>query len=106
MSQLDFHIDYNLVATDLPESIEAEISERIQALTEGRNDLIGAAVAVEKIAGDGDSYLFEARIVAYLKPENIAVVEKGPSPENALKDALSVLERQVREERDRRRDYE
>lgn len=106
MSRLDFHVDFNIEVPDLPEFMEIEASERIRALTKDRQDLVGASVAVEEIAGKEEAFLYEARIVVYLKPENIAVVEKETSPEAALKQALSVLERQVREERNRRRGYE
>ena len=106
MGRLDFHIDFNLNVPDLPESLEIESSERIQALNKDRQDLIGALISLDEIAGVKDPFLYEARIVAYKKPENIAVSAKENSPEAALKQALSALERTVREDRNQRRSYE
>lgn len=105
MSQSDFHVDLN-INPDLPESLEIEAIQRIRDLTKGRDDLIGASISVEEIAGDQESYLYEAGIVVYLRPENIAVTKKDTSPEAALKHALSTLERSVREDRNRRSSHE
>jgi hypothetical protein len=40
-------------------------------------------------------------VVVYIRPENIAAVEKAESVEAALKGALAAIERQVREHRER-----
>jgi len=45
-------------------------------------------------------HTFQARVVAYMRPSNLAATEKADTPEGALKGALGALERQVRERRD------
>jgi hypothetical protein len=103
MSELDFHIDMNIEVPNIKADLLMESEQRLRALTENRNDFIGASISVEDIAGVEDRFLYQARIVAYLKPENIAVVEKRESAERALKDALSNIEERIRTQRDKRR---
>ena len=103
MSELDFHIEFFIEIPTLGENFLAEAEQRLRALTKNRNDLIGASISVEDIAGVDDRFLYQARIVAYLKPENIAVVEKRETPEAALKDALANIEEHIRTERSKRR---
>ena len=102
MSELDFHVDFNIELTNFDKNMLIESEQRLRALTENRNDFIGASISVEEIAGIEDSYLYQARIVAYLKPENIAVVEKRETAETALSDALSTIEDRIRSEREKR----
>jgi ribosome-associated translation inhibitor RaiA len=106
MDKIDFQVEFNIEVPGLPESMEIEVSERIRDLTESRKDLIGASVSVEGIAGGEEPYLFEARIVAYLRPENIAVIKKDATAEAALKQAISTLERTIRKDRSRRSGHE
>ena len=47
------------------------------------------------------SYQYEATVVVYARPENIAATEKEDNPTTALKGALSAVERQVRQKRDK-----
>ncbi|MBN2499460.1 MAG: hypothetical protein JXB38_01760 [Anaerolineales bacterium] len=103
MSELDFHIDFFIEVPDLEESTQAETRQRLFGLTEAHRDLTGAAVSVEEIAGVEDPFLYQARIVAYMRPENIAVVEKRETPDMALEDAVSTLEQRIQAERARRR---
>lgn len=103
MSKLDFHIEFKIEGQDLPEQLLEEVGQRLERLAEGHDDLIGAAVGVEEIAGVEEVYLYEAHIVAYIRPENIAGVGKRETPEDALMDALEYLEKQIREERSKRR---
>lgn len=102
MSELNFHVDFNIEVSNFDTNLKTEAEQRLRALTENRNDFIGASISVEEIAGVEDSYLYQARIVAYLKPENIAVVEKRETAETALNDALSTIEDRIRSDRDMR----
>ncbi len=103
MGLLDFHFEYFGEVDNLGDELLTEASERLRALTEGRKDLVGASLAVEDIAGAEDAFFYQARIVLYIKPENITVVEKGDSPEIAVKQALATAVRRVRELRSKRR---
>jgi len=101
MARLDFHVDYNLEIPNLEEELALEAEQRLWLLAEEHTDLIGASVALEKLAQDDVPFLYQARVVVYIRPENIAAVEKAESVEAALKGALAAIERQVREHRER-----
>ena len=45
-----------------------------------------------------------ARVVVYIRPENIAGVAQDETAEKALRGALQAVERQVRERRDKLRE--
>ncbi|HEX6385915.1 MAG TPA: hypothetical protein VF177_14690, partial [Anaerolineae bacterium] len=68
---------------------------------EGHNDLTGAAINMRQPAKGETSFLHEATVVVYCRPQNIAATEKKDNPTAALKGALSAVERQVREKRTR-----
>ncbi|MBN1399311.1 MAG: HPF/RaiA family ribosome-associated protein [Anaerolineae bacterium] len=85
------------------DELKEKARERLLALAEGQDDMIGAAVAVERPAQRESAYIYEARIVAYIRPDNVVAVQKGDSAETALDAALDAVERQVREMRDRLR---
>lgn len=93
---------------DLPgrteDEMRMEADRRLRALSKGHTDITGAGVSVEELTGDVTPHVYEVTIVLYIRPENIAAVEKRETPVGALKGALSAVERQVREERDRRRE--
>lgn len=99
-SDFDFEFYSPVRALD---GLRAEAERRLRKLAAGRRDMIGASVTVERPAHGETSFVYRARIVAYVKPENVAAVEKADSAEAALKAALSAVERQVRERRAMRR---
>lgn len=103
MNELDFHAEFNIEVPNFETNLMIESEQRLRALTENRNDFIGASISVERIAGVEEIFLYQARIVAYLKPENIAVLEKRETAESALRDAVSTIEERIRSERDKRR---
>lgn len=100
---MDFHLEFNIEVPNIKEEFLAELGEELSALSDEHSDLIGAAIAVEQIAGVEESYLYQARIVAYIRPENIAAVAKAAAPEVALRDALNQIEASIKEDRDKRR---
>jgi ribosome-associated translation inhibitor RaiA len=90
---------------DLEEKLINEADTRLRKLAKGHTDIIGAAVALESLDKDAETnYIVRARVVAYVRPENIVAVEKGENPLSALKNALSAIERQVREKRKKLRE--
>jgi ribosome-associated translation inhibitor RaiA len=83
-----------------------EAENRIHKLAEGHTDIIGASVNLTKpSAGTESPYLCQATVVLYVRPENIAAIEKQENPLLALKGALEAVERQVREKREKLRNY-
>jgi ribosome-associated translation inhibitor RaiA len=101
MVRLDFHIEFNIEVPNLEEELAVEAEQRLWLLAEQHTDLVGASVAVEELAQDDVPFLYQARVVVYIRQENIAAVEKAESVEAALKGALTAIERQVRERRER-----
>jgi ribosome-associated translation inhibitor RaiA len=106
MTELDFTIEFNSDVTE--GSTEAELfteaDERLRDLAAGHDDLTGAAVTLRTPAHGEAPPVYEATVVVYARPENIAATEKTPDLNAALKGALDAVERQVREKRDKLRE--
>ena len=104
MNNPDFDFEFYTKVKDPEDTMRMEAVERLMTLAEGHRDMIGASVRVEPIAvGEEPAHLYEARVVAYTKPNHIAAREKDEIPMIALKNALSAAERQVREKREKMR---
>jgi hypothetical protein len=85
----------------LEDELIVEADERLRSLAEGNDDMVGASVALEELTGGETPHFYQARVVAYIRPDNIVGVEKADSPDAALKSALTAVERQVRQRRDK-----
>jgi hypothetical protein len=103
MKGLDFHLEFQSELKHPTDELIIEADRRLRTLAEGHSDMVGASVAMEELTGRETPYVYLARVIAYIRPDNIVAVEKSDSPEAALKGALSAVERQVREKRDRLR---
>jgi Raf kinase inhibitor-like YbhB/YbcL family protein len=90
----------NLTGEDL-QLLRAEAENRLGVLTKGHQDMIGASVAVEPVAAaqNQQPIRYRARVVAYIRPDNLAASEQADSGEAALDLALDAIERLVREHR-------
>jgi ribosome-associated translation inhibitor RaiA len=102
MDELDFTLELNTDLTDksFEDSLFAEADSRLRALRGEHNDITGAAVTVHEEAAR-DTPLYEATVVAYVRPENIVGREQDRSPADALNGALEAVERQIREKREK-----
>lgn len=105
VDELDFTIEFNSDLTDksFEGALLGQADSRLRALAAGHNDLTGAAVTLREQAA-GETPIYEATVVAYVRPENIAGKEKDDSPQAALKAALNAVERQIRQKRERLRE--
>lgn len=105
MEELDFTFEFHAEVPNLRDEFEHELrmeaENRLYALAEGHTDLIGASVVLEQPAHAESAYLYQARVVAYGRPDNTAAVEKDNTPQSALRGALQAVERQVRERREK-----
>jgi len=102
-TELDFEFySEDLPTPDLEQELWAVAWERVQDLALDHDDMIGASAAVERVEHSETPHVFLARIVAYIKPDNIVVKEKAEGPMAALQQALDQLERQVRKHREKR----
>lgn len=104
MSELDFHIDLNIEVMNLHQSDLDDAARQLRALADEHNDLVGVSISVEPLAGREHHYLYQTRIVAYLRPENIAVIEKSETAEDSLRDAVQQMEECIRSERTMRKE--
>jgi ribosome-associated translation inhibitor RaiA len=101
MGSSDFYVDYNIEVSDVDEEFKRETEQRLTALASDHSDVVGAAVALEKVA-DTQSYdVFRVRILLYKRPQDIVVTKQDADPRVALRDALDALEKQVRSSREK-----
>ena len=101
MGSSDFYIDYNIEVSDVGDEFKRETEQRLRELASTHSDMIGAAVALEKVA-DTETYdVYRVRIVVYKRPQDIAVAKQDADPMVTLREALDTLEGQVRESREK-----
>lgn len=101
MVATDFYVEFQ--TEDLPDdsALRAEAERRLRALAGERNDMVGASVVVERMESGETPHVYRARVIAFVRPENIAATEKSDSARGALKGALRAIERQVRAKREK-----
>jgi ribosomal subunit interface protein len=88
------------------ENLYSMVEERIQKLAKGHTDITGAAVNLTQPAQNTETaYIFEATVVLYARPDTIVATEEAGDLEGALKGALDAVERQIREKREKLRNY-
>lgn len=101
----DFDFEFHAETEQPLDHLREETERRLRALAEGHTDMVGADVVVEQPAEQrATPYVYRARIVAYIRPENIAADKQSDTADGALKAALDALERQVRERREKLRE--
>lgn len=101
MGSSDFYIDYNIEVPDASDEFKRETELQLRDLASTHSDMIGAAVALEKVADTQTYDVHRVRIVVYKRPQDIVVSKQDPDPMVALRDALDTLEEQVRETREK-----
>lgn len=103
MSELDFTIEFNSegLSKQVEDAMFSEADQRLRDLAGDHDDLRGAAINVRRPAKAETSFIFEVTTAVYARPEQIAATQKDSDPVLALKDALTAVERQVREKREK-----
>jgi ribosome-associated translation inhibitor RaiA len=101
MGSSDFYVDYNIEVSEVNDAFKRETELRLRDLAADHSDMIGAAVALEKVADTQTYDVYRVRIVVYKRPQDIAVAKQDPDPMVALRDTLDVLEEQVRTSREK-----
>lgn len=99
----EFLNEVQSLGPQVEDHLREEAERRLRTLQKGHTDLIGAAVSVEQPIHAETPFLFQARVVAYVRPKNIAATTEESDAMGALKGALDAVERQVREQRARLR---
>lgn len=74
-------------------------------LTKGHTDIVGASVSIEELSDDTTPHAYQARVVLYVRPNNISATEKKPDALDAMREVLEEVVRQVREKREQLRNY-
>jgi ribosome-associated translation inhibitor RaiA len=95
----EFPFEYHTDVPVLPEKLQDEVERRLLALAEHRTDLKGASIAVSQPADRDVPFIYQARILVYMRPDEVVAIEKSDTLEGALKGAVAAVERQVREKR-------
>ena len=101
MGSSDFYIDYNIEVAEAGEGFKRETEQRLGELSSTHSDMIGAAVALEKVADTQTYDVYRVRIVVYKRPKDIVVTKQDADPMLALRQTLDTLEEQIRESRDK-----
>lgn len=101
MGSADFYIDYDTEVPGFTDELKAEVETRLRKLADHHKDIVGAAVAVTAPAKTDLPFLYRARIVMYGRPDDVVAAKQDDTVQGALKAALSAVERQVREQRDK-----
>ncbi len=95
----DFDFEFHSTVPGAENGLKTEAENKLRNLAKGNQDLIGAAVAIEPMAIKTTPYVYRARVVVFIRPDNIAAEQKADTPQAALKGALAAVIRQVREQR-------
>ncbi|MGV8025021.1 MAG: HPF/RaiA family ribosome-associated protein [Anaerolineaceae bacterium] len=105
-----FPIEFNNEIDDVKKSenkIYTLAVDRLRKLAEGHNDISGGVVNLKQPAkGHETSYIFEVTIIVYMGgSDQIVSTEKGEQFQSTLDSALDAVERQVREHRNKQKNY-
>lgn len=97
-----FPVEFDAEASELTDELKNQVERDLHQLSDNRRDITGASVAADEPAKGETGYLYEARIVVYQRPENVFAREQQDTLEGALKGAVQAIERQVRQNRNKR----
>jgi hypothetical protein len=103
----DFPFDFEFYnETELPDAALYELAfDQITDAAEGHSDITGASVSMEELSSDETPHAYQARVVLYVRPDNIAATEVMPEAQDALQASLDSAVEQVREKRNQLRNY-
>ena len=99
MGSSDFYIDYNIEVPETDDAFKNETEQRLRELASAHEDMVGAAVALERVADTTTYDVHRVRIVIYKRPKDLVVTKLDADFMVALRQALDTLEEQVRESR-------
>lgn len=103
----EFPFDFEFYnETDWPDAKFSEMAyDQIMDAAKGHRDIVGASVSLEELSGEETPHAYQARVVLYVRPTNISSTEVMPAALDALQNALRDAIRQVREKRNKLRNY-
>lgn len=101
MGSADFYIDYESEVPNFGDDLKNEVENRLFDLANKHSDMVGAAVSVTSPGKNELPFLYQVRVVVYTRPEDVVAVKKDETIQGAVKAALSAVERQIREKREK-----
>ena len=102
-SPFDFEF-FNKTNKPDAEFYDAAYTQIIDA-AEGHSDITGASVSLEELSSDETPHAYQARVVLYVRPDNLVATEVTPSALDSLQNAPAAAIRQVREKREQLRNH-
>ena len=99
----EFPFDFEFFnETDLPDAEYYDTAyAQITDAAEGHNDITGASVSLEELSSEETPNAYQARVVLYVRPTNLAATEVMPSAFDALQNALDAAIKQVHKKREK-----
>jgi len=97
---LELHLDHLQVS----DNTHDWITSRLNGLEEGHSDITGAHLSIKQLSGKPTVNEYEAKLTLYHKPDNICGAHKSPLIPEAIQEAYSSVERQLRKQRSAIRD--
>lgn len=103
----EFPFDFEFYnETDLPDAEFYNIAfDKTMKAAKGHDDIVGASISLEELSSDESPHAYQARVVLYVRPTHISSTETLPSATDALQKALENAVKQVREKRNKLRNY-
>ena len=101
VDELNFTLEFNsdMEMGEQETTLFDLIYSELEPLSRERSDLTSAAATVRHHGRAESPRAYEATIVAYIRPENIAATKKANNPHVAIEEALDAVVRQIRDQR-------
>lgn len=92
--------------TELPDAELFDLAyAKITDLARGHTDVTGASVSLKELSSDETPHAYQAIVTLYVRPNNIAAKEVQPAALDALQLSLDATIDQVREKREKLKNY-
>lgn len=105
MADLDIPVEIHSETERFTDKLERKALRQLQALKGDHTDIVGASIAVEEIAKAQAAFRYQATVVVHMRPDRVVASKKADGVRQAIQQALSALERQVRERRAKLREH-
>ncbi len=92
---LELHLDHLQIST----SSQSWIENKLDGFEEGHHDISGAHLSIKQMSGKPTVNEYEAKLTLYHKPDHIVGSHRSKSIPDALQEAFSAVERQLRKSR-------
>jgi ribosome-associated translation inhibitor RaiA len=102
---IEFHVEPDL-DDDTEKTLFVEAEDQMRKLAKNHTDITKVSVDITQPAEDRETpYIYQAKVVIYARPTTMAAEEKNKDVSAALRGALKAAARQIRDKRERLRNY-